>query len=177
MTKVCMVALVVMVLLCLVPPALGFCSGRMGFCTDFAALQDIFLGDGSFQLSLDLRVMVYDEFQVRIPVALSVNGTSLLCETGIILVYYPWQTGPFMGLSIFQAGFSHGDEVLEKLVNLNEVLLGWSFEFGPGLFIEPCLVIRDPSGTFSDEYSALKGAFPCYRMFRGRLSFGWYFWR
>jgi len=177
MTGATRFAVAVLLMLCVVSTASVFCSGRMGFSADLASIQDIFLGDGSFQLSLDLRMMVSEEFQIRIPFAFTMNEASFLGESGIVLVYYPWAEGPFMGLSVFQAGFSQGSDILDNMVNLNEVLIGWSFEFGPGLFVEPCLVIRDPSGTFSDEYSSLKGAFPCYTTFRGRLNIGWYFWR
>ncbi|MBR2281241.1 MAG: hypothetical protein IJ863_01310 [Spirochaetales bacterium] len=167
----------VLLMLCLFSTFLAYGVGKMGFSADLAAVQDIFLGKGSFQIGLDFRTMLSDEFQVRIPVACTVKEASFLVESGIMLVYYPWAQGPFMGLSVFQAGFSQGSETLDSLVNLNEVLLGWTFEFGPGLFVEPCLAIRDPSGTFSDEYSRLKGTFPCYTTFRGRLIFGWCFWR
>ena len=170
-----LVSVVVLLLLATAAPA--FCTGRAGFSADFASVQDIFLGKGSFQVDMDLRMMVSDEFQIRIPIAFTMNRTSFMIESGVSLVYYPWHTGPFMGLSVFQFGFSHGSSNLENVVSLNEVMLGWSFEFGPGLFIEPGIVIRDPSGTFSDEYSRLKGEFPCYTTFRGRLAFGWYFWR
>lgn len=168
--------LTVTVLLLLVL-ATAFCTYRMGFGADIATVQDIFLGKGSFQVDLDFRMMVSEEFQIRIPIAYTMNRTSFLIESGVSLVYYPWHTGPFMGLSVFRFGFSHGCADLDNMVSLNEVELGWSFEFGPGLFIEPALVIRDPSGTFSDEYSRLKGEFPCYTTFRGRLAFGYYFWR
>ena len=177
MSRAAIFLFAVALMLCIFPSSLAFCSGRMGFSADLASVQDVFLGEGSFQIALDLRMMVSDEFQIRIPMAFSVNQDSFLGESGIVLVYYPWERGPFMGLSVFQVGFSNGCSTLDNLVNLNEVILGWSLEFGPGLFVEPCLAIRDPSGTFSDEYSSLKGAFPCYTTFRGRLNFGWYFWR
>ena len=109
--------------------------------------------------------------------AVSFIGESLMLEGGIDLVYYPWRTGPFLALSVFRMGFTGGCSNLENMVNLNEVQIGWTFEFGPGLFVEPGLAVRDPSGTFSDEYSRLKGTFPCYTTFRGKLSFGYWFWR
>ena len=155
----------------------AFCLEKTGFSADVASVQDIFLGHGSFQVGIDLRTMVSDEFQIRIPMAFTMNQASFLFESGVALVYYPWHTGPFMGLSVFQFGFSSGSSNLENVVSLNEVTIGWSFEFGPGLFIEPSIVIRDPSGTFSDEYSRIKGEFPCYTTFRCRLAFGWYPWR
>lgn len=169
--------LLLMAVLCLALPFGAFCSGRMGFSADLASAQDVFLGQGSYQVSVDLRTMVSDEFQIRIPLSSSFIGTSFMIEGGIMLVYYPWRTGPFLALSVFQAGFTNGCGNLENMVNLNEVQIGWTFEFGPGLFIEPGISVRDPSGTFSDEYSRLKGTFPCYTTFRGKLSFGWWFWR
>lgn len=170
-------ALIMAIIICVVLPAGVFCSGKIGFCADLASVQDIFLGQNSYQISLDFRTMVSDEFQIRIPLSATFIRTSLMLEGALMLVYYPWQTGPFLGLSVFQMGFTCQCPDLENLVNLNEVQIGWTFEFGPGLFVEPSLVVRDPSGTFSDEYSRLKGAFPCYTTFRGKLSFGWYFWR
>lgn len=149
----------------------------IGFGLDIASAQDLFLGRGSIQITADARANVSDEFQLRVPVSVTFKDERLLLETGLQVVYYPWHEGPFMSLSLFQLGFSHNCETMDNIVSLNEVILGWTFEFGPGLFVEPSLVIRDPSGTFSDEYSSLKGAFPCYAAFRGRLVFGWYFWR
>ncbi|MCF0261903.1 MAG: hypothetical protein HUK23_03205 [Sphaerochaetaceae bacterium] len=154
----------------------GFCTQRLGFGLDLAAVQDLLTGQGSYQLGLDLRATGSDEFQLRVPIACTFNGFSTFVETGALLVYYPWGNGPFMGLSLFQAGFSSGSGNLPNMVTLNEVHLGWCFEFGPGLFIEPSLIIRDPSGTFTDEYSSLKGEYPCYTTFRGKLTFGWNFW-
>lgn len=169
--------LITLLVFCIVLPVGAFCSGRMGFGVDHASVQDVFFGQKSYQIAMDLRAMVSEEFQIRIPMAVSFVETSLMFEGGIVLVYYPWHTGPFMALSVFQMGFTSQCDNLENLVNLNEVQIGWTFEFGPGLFIEPSLAVRDPSGTFSDEYSRLKGTFPCYTTFRGKLAFGWWFWR
>ena len=169
--------LILILVFCFVLPVGVFCSGRMGFGADLASVQDVFLGQGSYQIGIDLRTMVSDEFQIRVPMAVSFINESLMFEGGIELVYYPWRTGPFLALSVFQMGFTSGCGNLENMVNLNEVQFGWTFEFGPGLFVEPSLAVRDPSGTFSDEYSRLKGTFPCYTTFRGKLSFGYWFWR
>ena len=169
------VAAVVLLLLVLSAPL--FCLPKVGFGADLAFAQDLLFGEGSLQLSADVRAMVSDVFQMRIPFALALNGQSFMGECGVMVIYYPWMTGPFMGLSVFQMGFSHECPHLPNLVNLNEVVVGWTFEFGPGLFVEPSLHVRDPSGTFSDEYSQIKGTFPCYTTFRAQLLFGWHFFR
>ena len=59
--------LIAAMIICVALPVGAFCSGRMGFGADLASVQDIFLGEGSYQISLDLRTMVSDEFQIRIP--------------------------------------------------------------------------------------------------------------
>lgn len=165
--------IVAFAILCIAFAAFG--SGRLGFALDFGAVQDPIIYKDSFQVGGDFRVWVSDEFQIRAPISVAVNRGSVLSETGVHLVYYPWAKGPFMSLSLFQVGFSSGCSTLDSLVNLNEVTLGWTFDLGCGLFLEPSLSVRDPSGTFSEEYARIKGAFPCYTAFRGKLLFGWYF--
>lgn len=177
-----LVFLIVGVLFCVEP-----CSNNLGFAFDCAAVQDLFLSKGSFQLSGDFRVFAFDGFELRLPVGFSFNygsggvetggasGSVTMFEFGAMLVYYPWEKGPFMGLSLFQVGLTGDNELLENLINLNEVVFGWTFDLGHGLLIEPSICIRDPSGTFLEEYSKIKGVFPCYGTFRFRLSFGWLF--
>ncbi len=142
---------------------------------DFGTVQDPIFYKESFQVTGDFRFSLPDGFELRLPLGFTMNNSANLLEVGVMLAYYPWDTGPFMGLSLFSVGFSNGSEVLENLINLNEVLVGWTFNLGYGLFLEPSLCIRDPSGTFSEEYSRIKGTFPCYTTFRFRLSFGWFF--
>lgn len=165
------------------------CSNNLGFAFDCAVVQDFILSKGSFQLSGDFRVFAFDGFQLRLPFGFACNygsggfvggssrgGTGgYMFEFGALLAYYPWEKGPFMGLSLFQVGLTGDNSLLENLINLNEVVFGWTFDLGHGLLLEPSVSIRDPSGTFSDEYSKIKGVFPCYGTFRFRLSFGWLF--
>lgn len=168
---------VLLIVLAIVLVPCVYSVSSIGFGLDAASAQDAAFGQGSVQLAGDLRATVSDEFQIRVPLALSMCDGSMLFEAGMQIVYYPWFKGPFMSLSLFQLGFSSQCENLDNIVNLNEVSIGWTFTFGPGIFVEPSLVVRDPSGTFSDEYSSLKGTFPCYTSFRGRLVVGWFFWR
>ena len=98
--------LILLLAICFALPVGAFCSGRMGFGADLASVQDVFLGQGSYQISMDLRTMVSDEFQIRIPTAVSFINESLMFEGGIELVYYPWHTGPFLALSVFQSGMN-----------------------------------------------------------------------
>lgn len=164
--------LLVVVLVVLLLPVCA--SSVLGAALDLGTVQDLALGKGSCQLNLDFRFDVMDSFQLRIPLSLSLCLPSTMLEAGIHLVYYPWQTGPFLGMSLVQTGFVFGDSSLDRVIALNEVVLGWTIGIGP-FFVEPSVAIRDPSGTFSNEYASLKGVFPCYTSFRARLIFGWNF--
>ncbi len=152
-----------------------YCSNKLGFSLDVGTAQDPIFHKESFQITGDFRFSLPDGFELRLPLGFTMNNSANMLEVGVMLAYYPWGAGPFMGLSLFSVGFSNGSEILENLINLNEVLVGWTFNLGYGLILEPSLCIRDPSGTFSEEYSRIKGTFPCYTTFRFRLSFGWFF--
>ena len=145
-----------------------------GAAIDAATVQDVFLGDSSWHVSLDLRCPVAEDFELRLPVSFTFNGKAVLTESGMQLVYRPWEGGLFMGLSLVQLGFLAGDTVAgATCTGLNEVFAGYTFRLSDGLVIEPSVTVRDPSGTYVEEYSLLKGEFPCYSRFRIRLSVGY----
>ena len=63
-----LVFVIVGVLFCVEP-----CSNNLGFAFDCAAVQDLFLSKGSFQLSGDFRIFAFDGFELRLPVGFSFN--------------------------------------------------------------------------------------------------------
>jgi len=144
---------------------------------DLGFTQDLIIRSKSYQFSTDVRYCFNDKYEVRLPVTMSFAQQAQLYDVGIFLDYYPWKNqGLFFGLSLVQFGLINGETSLEKnLFSLNEVNLGWTFNLVKGLVIEPSLSIRDPSGTYGDEYELIKGVFPCNRDFRFRISAGWRF--
>lgn len=167
------VTLVLVFLLALIPVF----SLSLGATLDVGSVQDFLFKTNSYQYSADIRAALTDKFEVRVPATFCVTRGTKLIDSGVFLVYHPWPDyGLFMGLSLIQFAYIRGNENLEKsLYGLNEITLGWTFKFFKGLIVEPSISIHDPSGTFEDEYSLLKGQFPCYRKYRIKLSAGWSF--
>lgn len=152
-----------------------FASVQFGLGCDLGSVQDLADKSKGYNLSIDTRLKITKTFEVRALLGLVKNSSSSLTEAGAFLVYYPFESkGFFVGLSLIQLGFVQPQSILsDSSVSLNEVLLGWTINTKSGFYIEPELSIRDPSGAFSDEYSLLKGAFPCYTDFRIHLNAGW----
>lgn len=154
-----------------------FAGIELGFALDTGTVQDFFIKNSSYNFSSDIRCRITPEFEARVPVGIVWKKEAKMFEAGLALIYYPFEkAGFFAGLSLIQFGFVRPENILsENTISLNEVLLGWTFRFNNGIFIEPAVSIRDPSGTFADEYSLLKGAFPCYKTVRAHLSVGYRF--
>lgn len=163
------ILLLLMLLTCLSVFAFSF-----GMGADFGIIQDVLIKTGAYQANADLRAGFSDSYELRVPVSVDISNGVYFAEAGVSFVYYPWQKGFFMGLSAVQIGYSVNQRIYDKTIfNLNEVLLGWTFDLPFGLFMEPSIAIRDPSGTYQDEYSAILGAWPNYQRFRLRVILGW----
>lgn len=147
------------------------------FTADLGSAQDFIVKTNSYQFSADTRFRFADKYELKIPFTFTTTQGAQFYDAGLFLDYYPFKDyGLFFGLSLLQFGYVNGTVSLEnKFYSLNEINIGWTFKFLKGLIVEPSILIRDPSGTFEDEYELIKGAFQCYRKFRFRLSTGWSF--
>ncbi len=152
-----------------------FASFQFGLSLDLGSAQDLIDRTKGFNLNMDARIKLTNTFEARSVIGFTKNSTAQMTEIGAHLIYYPFENkGAFAGLSLIQFAFVNPQSILsENSISLNEVLIGWTVNTKSGFFIEPALSIRDPSGAFSDEYSLLKGAFPCYGSFRLHLNAGW----
>lgn len=139
---------------------------QLGFGFDALFLQDFAFNKTAVQLNLDGRLRFAESYEIRIPVTVSVKQTSRMIDTGIYAICYPYK-GLFFGVSVFEiANFNQNPMIL------NEIIAGWNFPINEKFFIEPSLVIKDPTGTYSNEYSTIRGVYPCYKTFRVRLTAG-----
>ena len=158
----------------------GFSAGnKFSAGIDLASVQDCIprWSDNTTQVSINATASFSEDFSFRVPLSFCINERSIMLETGIFLVYHPWEYGPFAGLSLLQFGFIAGDATLEKnIYSLNEALFGWTFAVTDHFLIEPSVSVKDPSGIYRDEYSALKGEYPCYKTVRFHLAVCWQFW-
>lgn len=147
-----------------------FAFPPVAVCADTGIVQDAFISKKSFQETLDVRVSMSKQFQLRLPVNVTFNTKkAVMIDAGLLLTAYPFTDyGFFAGMTIVQFGVFK-----KKMYALNELTVGWTFKIKDRLIIEPSVSVRDPSSTFTNEYSTVRGVFPCYTQIRVHLMIGW----
>lgn len=163
------------------PPAfgtdLGFAGDRASVGVDLGPLADLALKEG-LQIHGAARLRVADKFALKLPFTAALERSRAFFDVGLMLVYYPFGIGPFVSLSLVQFGFEGTRKILdENLATLDEVSLGWTWNFHPSWFVEASMALRDPSGTRKDVYEGIREGYPNYKPFRMRLLAGWNFSR
>ena len=162
-----------MILLPVLIPASAF--PETAVCADIGFIQDLlFFRNGSRQLNAEIRANVSGTFQFRIPLNYTFTAKASMIDSGILLAVYPFEnSGFFAGMTLVQMGYQPGKTVTgNRLRAMHELVSGWTFPTGKRFFLEAQLCIRDPSASFTEEYSEIRGIFPCYKEFRIRLSAG-----
>ncbi|MCQ2398290.1 MAG: hypothetical protein MJ052_03195 [Sphaerochaetaceae bacterium] len=145
---------------------------------DAGLLQDVIIRTNTYQIHADARCRIFNTFQLRLPVTAVITSGERMYDIGLSFAFYPMSHGLFLGMSVVQFGIIRGSTQLEKtFYSLNEVFAGWTFLIGKKdsvkrFYLEPQIVIRDPSGVFSDAYSAIRGELAGYKNFRIRLCAG-----
>ena len=151
----------------------------LGLGLDASVLDAAWTKQVQARMTFNLRLS--PGFGLRLPLTFCMNRgdvSIMLFDFGIFLDYHPWGEGPFISVALVQFGLLAGrDRPGEPLHFLNEVLLGWTWHVYEGLYIEPALVIRDPSGGFEAEYDAVRELLPGIRPLRFSLTIGWDFLR
>jgi len=147
-----------------------FALPHVSVCADAGIVQDLFISKTSYQESLYAGFSMSDQFQLRVPVNLTfTNRGRLMFDAGLLLTAYPFEDlGFFAGMTIVQFGTYR-----KKLYAMNEVVAGWTFRIRDRFLIETSVSFRDPSSTFTNEYSTVRGIFPCYTQIRVHLMLGW----
>ncbi len=151
----------------------------LGVGLDASMLDAIWTKQLQARMTFNLRLS--PGFGLRLPLTFCMNRgdvSVMLFDFGVFLDYHPWGEGPFISVALVQLGMLAGRErPAEPLHFLNEVLLGWTWHVYEGLYIEPALIIRDPSGGFEVEYAAIRELLPGIRPLRFSLTIGWDFMR
>lgn len=147
-----------------------FAFPDVGIAADLLFAQD-FLNKNSKQFNADIRMNLPGDFEARIPVTFTFSDKEKILDFGVSINYYPFEKFLYFGISAIQ--FAYFDK---SVLAMNEVYIGCTFNlFKTSFFLEPELCIRDPSATYTDEYSMLRGKFPSYQSFRIRLKTGYKF--
>lgn len=146
-------------------------------CLDGSSID--FLWNDCLQARIDLGFRFSSGFGISIPLTLLADTSYsdvMLLDFGLFLNYRPFSDGFFVSVSLFQMGMFFGvDAPAEGNPYLNEVAFGYTWHLTPRLFLEPKLLVRDPSGVFQDEYDSISGMFPDYALVRFSVSMGWDF--
>ena len=141
---------------------------------DLRGLDALFMP--TLQASAEARLSLNDEFSLRIPLSLTSDllyNEVRLWQFGLFLDYYPFRGGLYLSVSLLQMGMFRGfDKPDESILYLNEVAFGYTWHISRSVYLEPRLVITDPSGVFGSEYALVKRMFPDRSKFRISLLFG-----
>jgi len=144
---------------------------------DLRGLDALFLP--TLQAEAGLRLEINREFSLRIPVRLTSDmlyNDVELWEFGLFLEYHPFRNGLYLSVSLVQMGIFTGfDKPEAAILYLNEVVFGFTWHITKSLYLEPRLVITDPSGVFESEYEQVMHIFPDRSKFRIFFLFGWEF--
>jgi hypothetical protein len=170
MKKTIVTVLVVLSLSCLYP------EGKPIFYASFDASSLDSVWNECLQARLDLGLRFSSGFGVRFPLTLlsdtSYSDVTLL-DFGLFLDYHPFSDGFFVSVSLIQMGMYFGmDKPAQQNPYLNEVAFGYTWHISQRFFLEPRLLIRDPSGVFQSEYDSISGMFPDYSQVRFSVSLG-----
>jgi hypothetical protein len=137
------------------------------------------LWNNCLQTRLDLGLRFSSGFGIRFPFTFisdtSISEVSLL-GVGLFLDYRPFYDGFFVSVSLFERGFFFGvDKPTEQDPYLNEVAFGYTWHVFSSLYLEPRILLRDPSGVFQSEYDSISEVFPDFTSVRFSISVGWDF--
>ncbi len=159
-------------LLCPLPAEEG---STLSLAVDLRAMDALFLP--TLQAKAELKLAVNAEFSLRLPVSLTSDllyNDIRLWEIGLFLDYHPFKHGIYLSVSLIQAGiFSGFDKPEQSILYLNEVGFGYTWHITQHLYLEPRLVIADPSGVFESEYDLVMRTFADRSKFRIFFLFGW----
>ena len=125
---------------------------------------------------LEAGIGIDEGFALRIPLSwvkiLSSRDVSYF-DLGLFLDYHPFENGFFISLGVAQGAFFLGrDRPQEDRCFLNEIAVGYRWDFSRHWFLEPKLQIRDPSGMFSKEMTMMKDVMGEYPLVRFSLLVG-----
>jgi hypothetical protein len=144
---------------------------------DLRGLDALFLP--TLQTEAELRLNINAEFSLRIPVSLTSDllyNEVELWEFGLFLDYHPFRNALYLSVSLIQMGILSGfDKPETNILYLNEIAFGYTWHITKSLYLEPRIVITDPSGVFETEYDLVMRTFSDRSKFRIFFLFGWEF--
>lgn len=144
---------------------------------DAASIDAVWDMHAIFRLGFEMRHQ--SGIGLKIPLSLTLDrsgGGEALLESAVKLLCLPWSAGPFICISLVRVCLFVGPYLPQERIHyLNELEFGYSWEFLPGWFVQPSILLRDPSNGFPESHAYIQGLIPSYGRLRFCMEFGWNF--
>ncbi len=150
---------------------------------DFFVTADTFVIDAAWTkqvaIKVGLQLIESSGVGVKLPFNFVIDrsgSSEAIFESALQLIFYPWQKGPFINLTLAQIDLFIGPYLPpQKIHYLNEIAFGYTYRFLPSWFVQLSLLYRDPSNTFIESFEYINSHIPSFQKFRFSLEFGWKF--
>jgi hypothetical protein len=121
--------------------------------------------------SVGFGASLHEDIAIEIPVSFlfdQTGGKEAYVDTSIRLLIYPWSKGPYISLSLIRLISFVGDFLpQENFHYLNDISIGYRWNFFSLFSISPCVTIRDPSELYKENYEYIRGFVPSF----GKIDF------
>ena len=125
--------------------------------------------------SLGFGASINEDIAVEIPIKILVDqtgGDEILIDTSINLLIYPWERGPYFSISLIQfISFIGAYVPSDRFHYINEMNLGYTWNFFKSFSLSPQISFRDPNFTYSDSYEYIHGFIPSFSKVNFSLNF------
>ena len=137
--------------------------------TDLSFIQSFFTPH--IYASVNIGATLERDLAVEIPVGLyfdNSGGSEILLDTSINLLIYPWESGPYISLSLINLIVFLGEyRPHESIHYLHKMGFGYRIVINERFALSPQLIIVDPSQMYQESLSYIQGFIPSY----GKLAF------
>ncbi len=116
--------------------------------------------------SVGFGASLQDEIAIEIPVSFLYDqsgGKEAYIDTSVNLIIYPWSKGPYLSLSLIRLITFVGDFLPEENFHyLNDISIGYRWNFYSIFSISPRITLRDPSNIYKESYEYIRGFIPTF---------------
>jgi hypothetical protein len=149
----------------------------------FSVAADVMVIDALWRDHIALRFSLDTDLGEGIAISLPLSctfdrtgGDEILLDIALNLLVSPWETGPFVGITLTQIALFIGPYVPQQPIHyLHEIAFGYRWEVLPGFFIRPSVVYREPADENPDSFSYVSALVPTRKRLQFCLDIGWVF--
>jgi hypothetical protein len=128
-------------------------------------------------LRFGLNLISENGVGLEVPLSLLIDrsgGGEALFSSGVNLLFYPWQVGPFIALSLASVSIFVGPYLPEERIHyLNEIAFGYTYQFKEKYIVQGSIIYKDPSKSFEDDFYYINSLISGFQRFHFCLNFGY----